>query len=505
MVAALALATSACAGPGVLIAGETVRGPGPDLPSLRVQVLASDTADPVTDAVIEFDGDPRRVDDTGSAVVEWFEREVTVRAEAPGFEPKRVDVIQLPESELVEVSLTPIVLTGTVVSPTGAPVQGAEVGLNGQTAITGPDGRFELARAQEGTVLVRRAAWEPVSREWEGRTLVENFTLEPRMIRALRVNNDSAGKPAVWAEFLAMAEQSDVNALVIDTKDEAGEVPYDTPVQKAHDIGAVTVRFDVRQLLADMEDAGLYAITRVVTFQDDPMARAHPEWAARDTATGGVWENNKGLGWMDPTDRSAWEYPLELGIEACKLGFDEIQYDYVRFPSDGPIDRLAFDGPYTEENRVATIAAFLTEARSRLNPLGCAVAADIFAITVSSLDDQGIGQRPEELSQAVDVLSPMIYPTHYGNGWLGLDEPNDHPDLVIGGALDDGLPRMQGSAILRPWLQTSTYGPTEVQIEVDEAEQRGLGWMLWQSINIFDPRTLRNDATASTPEAANEG
>jgi hypothetical protein len=140
--------------------------------------------------------------------------------------------------------------------------------------------------------------------------------------------------------------------------------------------------------------------------------------------------------------------------------------------------------------RVATVAAFLTEARDRLNPLGCAVAADVFAITISSAEDEGIGQRPEELSQVVDVLSPMIYPTHYSNGWGGFDEPNDHPAEVVGGALDDGLPRMVGSAIMRPWLQTSTYGATEVGLEVAEATSRDLGWMLWSSTNIFDPREL---------------
>jgi hypothetical protein len=471
--------------------GESVRDPGPPLPQLTVMAVSLEDGSVVTDAAIAFNGNVVSLDESGVAATTWYERSVTVRAEAAGYAPNRLEVESLPEGGLpLTIELDPVVLAGTVSTAAGTPVQGALVTLNDASATTGADGKYRLVRATEGLVTVRRAAWVPEAREWEGSSATEAFVLEPRMVRALRVTSQNAGNPALWAQYLEMAAGSDVNAFVLDTKDESGSVPYEIDSPTAAAIGAMSSRYDVRQALADMKAADLYAITRIVTFQDDLMAAAFPELASRNIVTGGVWQTESGRLWMDPTDRGAWEYPLELAVAACQLGFDEIQFDYVRFPSDGPIDDLALDEGRSPQVRVATVAAFLTEARSRLNPLGCAVAADVFAITISSTGDEGVGQRPEELSQVVDVLSPMIYPTHYSRGWGGFDNPNDFPAEVVGGALDDGLPRLQGSAILRPWLQTSTYGATEVGLEVAEADARGLGWMLWSSTNIFDPREL---------------
>ncbi|MEE8330197.1 MAG: putative glycoside hydrolase [Acidimicrobiia bacterium] len=487
---AMALAMAACAGPSLLVIGESARDPGPPIPQLVVVALSTEDGSVIPDAVIAFNGDVASLDESGAASTDWYEKTITVRAEASGFEPTRVDVEALPEEGPLTVAINPVILTGTVKTRAGVPVQGASVALNDASSVTGSDGTYRLVRASEGLMTVRRAAWESESREWSGSSSSEAFVLEPRMVRALRVTADNAGNPAIWAQFLEMAAETDVNAFVIDTKDESGTVRWGVDSPTAAAIGAVSVRFDAGQILADMKAADLYAITRIVTFQDSYLSEAFPEYAARNTATGGVWRTNRGAGWMDPTDRRSWSYPLELAVEACELGFDEIQFDYVRFPSDGPLDALDLDAGRSPDVRIATIAAFLGEARTRLNPLGCAVAADIFAITVSTSDDQGIGQRPEELSQVVDVLSPMIYPTHYTDGWDGFDEPNDHPAEVVGGALDDGLPRLVGSAIMRPWLQTSTYGATEVGLEVDEATARDLGWMLWSSTNIFDPREL---------------
>ncbi len=483
----------------MVLGGETVRDPGPPPVTLQVRVVSAEDLAPVEGAEVTFDGESKATGPTGTASVIWYERSITVRARAAGFVPERLDVVELPEEGPVQLALTPVIITGTVRTVTGDPVEGATISLNGSRAVTDAEGNYRLIRAIAGLMTVTRAAWESDARPWNGRSDSVDFVISPMSIRGIRVNSPNAGNPSLWSEFLEMAEGSAINALVLDTKDEAGEVPYNTAVTTAHEIGAVKVRYDVEELLADMRRNDLYAITRIVTFQDNPMATAHPEWAAVNINTGGVWRSNRGQAWMDPTDRGSWEYPLELAIEACQLGFDEIQFDYVRFPSDGPVEALSFDGGNDEQTRVTTIAAFLTEARNRLNPLGCAVAADVFAVTISSLDDQGIGQKPEELSKAVDVLSPMIYPTHYTPGWDGFANPNDHPAEIVGGSLDDGLPRMQGSAIMRPWLQTSTYGPTQVEMEIQEARERRLGWMLWQSVNLFDPRDLPNQGF-SPPE-----
>jgi hypothetical protein len=306
------------------------------------------------------------------------------------------------------------------------------------------------------------------------------------MVKGLRVFYDTAGDEAAFAEILRIAETTAVNALIFDTKEEKGWVLYDTAVPFARESGAIEVRYDVRKVLAQAKERDLYTITRIVVFQDPYASVLNPDAAIRDAETGEVWVTVQGFGWMDPTNRDSWQYPIDLAIEACQLGFDEIQFDYARFPSDGDIStaRYSIDSP-NADTRVETIAAFLSEARDQIHEEGCAVSADIFAIVLSVFDDQGIGQRVEELSGAVDAISPMIYPSHYGRGWLNLDNPNDHPAEVVSQALQAGMPRLEGGALMRPWLQAFSWDASQVLESILTAEESTNGWMLWNSISDF--------------------
>jgi hypothetical protein len=162
----------------------------------------------------------------------------------------------------------------------------------------------------------------------------------------------------------------------------------------------------------------------------------------------------------------------------------------VRFPAGATGRAARSSHPVTQAERLEAVVGFLTEARERLHPEGCAVAVDVFAIVLSSPDDQGIGQRPEELSEVVDVLSPMVYPSHYAEGWLGFAEPNDHPAEVVADALDDGMARLAGTAVLRPWLQAFSYSSSRILGEIDQSEQRGLGWMLWNPGSRYEVEAL---------------
>lgn len=162
----------------------------------------------------------------------------------------------------------------------------------------------------------------------------------------------------------------------------------------------------------------------------------------------------------------------------------------MRFPTGQAATQAKRTNPTTEEERVGAIAAFLTEARNRLHPLGCAVAAAVFAIVFSAPDDQGIGQRPEDLSGIVDVLSPMIYPSHYSSGWLGFPDPNDFPGEVTADAIDDGVPRIGGGTLVRPWLQAFWWTNEQILESVMVAERRGLGWMLWNAVGNYESAAL---------------
>ncbi len=359
-------------------------------------------------------------------------------------------------------------LSGFVSDVSGSGLADATVVVGNRSEVTSADGSFNFVAIEPGAIAVSRPGWLPVTVEWAGNADQLDITMEPRVIRGLRATGDVASSPELFAKLLDQAENSAINALVFDTKDETSKVLYESESEFAAEIGSVEPRYDPIELIAMAKDRGLYTITRIVTFEDKMWVRERPDHKLAGR-------------WIDPTLEDAWEYPLQLAVEACEIGFDEIQFDYVRFPAGQTAVVAQQRKPMTEEERVATIAAFLSEARSRLHPLGCALSADIFAIVLSSPGDEGIGHRPEEVSASVDAVSPMIYPSHYSDGWLGFPDPNEHPGPVVGDALDNGMPRLAPGALMRPWLQAFYYNTAQVQTEIEEAEARGVGWILWNA------------------------
>ncbi|MBT8200244.1 MAG: hypothetical protein KJO36_06990 [Acidimicrobiia bacterium] len=358
-------------------------------------------------------------------------------------------------------------LTGVVTAPSGLPLADAVVSIAGTSAVTGSDGAFTLESIPAGTVTVERPAWMAKEFEFAGEPTMD-VQLEPRTVRALRVSSYTSMEPEKFAALLDLAEGTTVNALAFDTKDETGYVLYETTSQVATEIGSINPQYDPREQIAMAKDRGLYTITRIVTFEDRVWSAAKPE-------------DKLSWIWMDPLNQSNWTYPLELAEEACELGFDEIQFDYVRFPAGKTAAAAERKRPTTADDRVGAITGFLSAAVDKLHPLGCAVSADIFAIVMSSPGDEGIGQRIEELSRTIDAISPMIYPSHYSDGWLGFANPNSHPGPVVAFALDKAIPRWEGTAILRPYLQAFYYNGSQIGAQIAEAEARGLGWLLWNA------------------------
>jgi hypothetical protein len=485
-----ALGLGACAGPSIIVSGETVRSPEPPPPQIAVKVVDREQLEPIA-AQVSLGENVGTADETGQISLEWDETPTQLIVNAPGFYPDSSLVTALPEEGTYEVQLNPVILEGTVTTPDGKALSSATVSLGSLVDTTDENGRYRLERVLEGELRVSRPAWEPLTARWNGDDPSIDLVMSPLQIKALRVNAEKAASPKAWATILELAAQSEVNALVLDTRNEDGIIFHKTTVEQANEIGAVRDFYDVEQIIADMDAAGLYKITRIVTFQDNPLAKARPELAVIDNTTGQPWKNNKGLRWLDPTNRDSWKLALDLAEEACNLGFDEIQFDYVRFPSDGNISKLSFKEEYTEEVRVATITAFLQEAHDLLNPMGCAVAADIFAITLESGWDEGIGQSPAALSNVIDVLSPMIYTYTYGPGWKGYDNPNNYPVEIVSAALDAGIPKLEGESIYRPWIQTWQLNASEIVAVQNVAEKRDMGWMIWSANSIYDDSFLR--------------
>ena len=367
---------------------------------------------------------------------------------------------------------------GKVIDTEGEPVARALVTVGGETKTVDADGLVALGPVPITAVEVRRPGWLPTVVPWDGGASTVEAVIEPKLVRGLRVAAEVARDDGAFAALLDLADETAVNTLVFDTKQEGGTVLYDTGVESAHAIGAVKPFYVPAERLAAAKVRGYYTITRIVSFEDGIRARALPEEALVP-----------GYAWLDPRKQTVWEYPLALAVEACELGFDEIQFDYIRFPTGGAAE-VSGQRQMTQADRVATIEGYLAEARSRLHPMGCAVSGDIFGIVVSTPDDQAIGQRPEELSRQLDAVSPMVYPSHYSDGWLGYPDPNDYPYQVTADAIDDARPRLAPGSILRPWLQAFWWTDAQIRESIMAAEDRGVGWILWNAPGNFDREAI---------------
>ena len=496
----LALSATACVATPPILIGDAA--PPVTAPPAQIAVRVLDyRGDPLPGAEItanHAEGSEDVVtDDNGLAFVTWDPRGLTLDATATAHEQGAMVVDALPEAEQIEVRLTAKVLTGTVFGLGGRPLVGATVRMGSEEILTGTDGAFQFVAVEEGTpISVERSAYVGLDERWEGGHV--DLELAPLVVRGIRAGGVDARTPEKWAEILAIAESTEVNTVVVDIKGESGQIFYATEVPFALEVGAVYSTYDVGQVVEDVRSRGLYLVGRIVSFQDPIAARSAPDIAVFDTVTGQPYTKN-GQYFLDPTDPGARSYALDLAVEACNLGFQEIQFDYVRYP-DGFPDHARFDGGASDAVRPETIRTFLSEAQTRLNPLGCAVSADIFGFITRTTGDGGIGQQLEMLAGVTDALSPMIYPSHYSTGWYGFEVPNDHPGPVVANAIDDGLERIEGEVILRPWIQDFYYTDEQVREQIDVAGERNVGWMLWNavanySVGALDPVGLTQVAT----------
>lgn len=450
--------------------------------------VVDERGEPVAGATVIQDEDEVAVTGPdGVAILEWSD-DAVVEVYADGYYPQPVTTPTV--GTATKVRLMPRILRGVVEDPEGRPVKGVYVESGRGSAVSSADGSFTVRLAEPGNVRVWRPAWHLGDFDWDGGLGERTISIEPRVVKAVHVTGEVAGDPVRWEAMLELTDTTELNGVMLDLKDEYGLIYYETQVGVADEANAVYPLYDLAEAVRDADARGLYLIGRIVTFQDPQAAQRIPEIAAFDTATGGPY--NKGGQWfLDPTDSKARGYALSLAVEACQLGVDEIQFDYVRYP-DGLPDTVVFDGGSDSETRVATIESFLLEARDVLHPLGCAVAGDIFGFITTARDDGGIGQQWEIVADALDVVSPMLYPSHYSTGWYGFDRPVDHPGDMVRRALEDGIERLERGTVIRPWLQDFGYTADQVREQTESAEAFGLGWMLWNafsnvSVDALDP------------------
>ena len=450
----------------------------------------------IGDVTVLHDGEVVKVTDLeGSAVLDWVPDGRRYLLISPGHLQKTVTVAGPPQSSLA-VHLRPRTLRGRVTDPNQIPVEGALVSLGSVRTLTGGDGRFILERVEEGEIDVTRPAWIGATYQWDGGPGDAELIISQLVVRAVHVAAGVAGDRVEWDAMVKLVQETELNGVMLDIKDETGQVFYDSQVELAREVRAVNPQYDLGGLADQLERQGIYLIGRIVAFQDPTASLKKPAMAVWDSQRGQPYRQGYQY-FLDPTDPQARAYALDLAVEACGLGVDEIQFDYIRFP-DSRRPSAIFDGPIDSESRVATINSFLEEARALLWPMGCAVAADIFGFLTTVPDDGGIGQQWERITGVVDVVSPMLYPSHYDDGWFGYDKPNSHPGGVVNAALEDAVARMQTGVVIRPWLQDFGHRDDQVRSSIDAAERFNLGWMLWNPVSEVSTGALKSqDAPGS--------
>jgi hypothetical protein len=314
----------------------------------------------------------------------------------------------------------------------------------------------------------------------------------PEEVRGVHVTMALASVPGKLDHYLSIPG---LTALELDVKDENGEVGFVMPATSlARKVGASKPYYKARVVAARARERGVYLIGRVVVFEDPTLTESRPDLAIQ-TSGGGVWRNNAGLGWSNPYDKRVWDYVVSVGKAAARAGFDEIQFDYVRFPSDGPIESAVFPGK-TPEPPAWTIARFVHYASKQLKPLGVRVSVDVFGL--SATRDLGVGQKPGRLAKYVDAVYPMVYPSHYNPGEFSLPDPSSAPGQTVSLSLRDFRNAMLGrKAMLIPWLEdfsltSDRRPPEEVQAQIDAARRNNAkGFLLWNPNGVYTEDLLK--------------
>jgi hypothetical protein len=390
---------------------------------------------------------------------------------------------------------------GTVVDAvTGHPIVEALVTLKDRVVQTDAQGRFQIDG--KGDLLGIRAygygrAWIDTSAlQDEPPVRVKLSSIKPK---ALYLSFFGIGSRALREPALHLMKSSELNAVVIDVKGDRGLIAYKSAIPLATQVGAqkiITIK-DLEALVRSLHNQGIYAIARIVVFKDNPLAQARADLAVW-TRNGKLWRDREQLAWADPFKREVWEYNIEVAVEAAQAGFDEIQFDYVRFPD---ARGLVLSMPNTEENRVRAINGFLREARTRLAPYNIFLTADVFGYVCWNLDDTDIGQRLEELMLHLDYLSPMLYPSGFKYGIPGYRNPVAYPYEIVHLSLKRAWERTTLPPIrFRPWLQAfrdyafdrRAFTGKEIRAQIKAAEDFGSdGWMLWNPRNRYSDAGLR--------------
>ncbi|TSC74874.1 MAG: Uncharacterized protein G01um101430_691 [Parcubacteria group bacterium Gr01-1014_30] len=334
----------------------------------------------------------------------------------------------------------------------------------------------------------------------------------PEVVKAIYVTSWSATREDYIDYIFNLARRKKINSVVIDIKDWSGYVAYDTKVPDVEIYSAKSVRIkNINSLVQTLHEEQIYVIARIAVFQDPRLALARPDLAVHSKSklasstfsSSTLWLDKSGLAWIDPAAKTAWEYNIAIAKDALSQGFDEINFDYVRFPSDGDLKDMVFPLWDGKTPKHLVIKDFFKYLRQELPDAKLSV--DLFGLSTVNFDDLGVGQVIEDAFEYFDYVSPMIYPSHYAPGFLGYQNPAEYPYEVVKYSMDNALERLsiykqmqKRNVQLRPWLQDFDLGAvydaemikSEIRAVYDAARENFKGFMLWNSSNIYTEGAL---------------
>lgn len=324
-----------------------------------------------------------------------------------------------------------------------------------------------------------------------------------KTVKAVYFTSYSASSERKIKELINIASTTEINAVVIDVNNFSGTLAYDSEISAVNEYNLDSQKINNIESLVDrLHENDIYVIARLVVFQNTALAKARPDFALLSSSTKDIWYDSAEQGWLDPASEEARRFIVEVSKEVFSFGFDEVNYDYIRFPSDGNLDDIHF--PVWDRKTLKTEVLSNVFSYLRSNLPGKKLSIDLFGLTTVNRDGLGIGQLLEDAYDSFDVISPMIYPSHYADGSFGIKSPAHKPYEIILVSLVNSVIRIPGinsledyasgqsEVEIRPWLQDfdvgANYGPGEVRDQINatyDALGDSAGFMLWNSRNEY--------------------
>jgi hypothetical protein len=293
-------------------------------------------------------------------------------------------------------------------------------------------------------------------------------------------------------------EAAGLNLAVLHAKDPLGRLFWKSENNIAKDIKASAPNASLESAISILKQKGIWTAAKLDVFQDSLLVKNHPEMGVADAETGKLWADHKGLHWANPYDTRVWDYIVELCLELVEIGIDEIQFDYVRYPSDGDMSTIAYPTVIDEISKEECIGKFLAYVNSKLKPSGVVISVDLFGMTAWKTTDFGVGQVLEQVIPHVDVICPMFYPSHFPENFLNLKNPGQYPHRIMKSSLEEMKKRTDKE--IRPWIQGFWYTPEEIDAQLQGAKECDIqSWAVWNPSGRYSETFVALETRAGSP------